>query len=108
MASVLVVRATVRPAVSVPLNSTVTPAMPASPLSIRPLLLLSSQTLPLITLLFGISAKLLPVDEAPDVASTIPAMALGSVPTPVAVPPALPAVVMPLLVPAGCVGSVTV
>ena len=38
----------------------------------------------------------------------MPLMTLGAVAGGVTLPPALPAIVTPLLVPAGCVGSVTV
>ena len=106
--SVVVVRVTAWPAVSVPLSCSVTPAMPASAASRPPLLSASSQTRPLIVLLFGISAKLLPVDSVPGVVSTMALIALGVTGCAVAVPPALPGSVRPLLVPAGCVGSVRV
>ena len=56
---------------------------------------------------FASSPKLLPV-AAPPTGSTMPLIAEGSVETGVAVPPCEPAVVMPLTVPGGCVGSVTV
>ena len=53
------------------------------------------------------SPKLLPVDFPPGV-STMPLMAETATPGSVALPPALPGVVRPLTVPAGCVGSVSV
>ena len=56
---------------------------------------------------FASSPKWLPV-AAPPTGSTMPLIADGSVVTGVAVPPSVPAVVTPLTVPGGCVGSVTV
>ena len=56
---------------------------------------------------FAGSPKLLPLDRAPGV-STMALMAEKGVVGAVATPPLLPGVVMPLTVPAGCVGSVTV
>ena len=91
-----------------PVSVAVTPAMPLSPASITPSLSRSSQTRPPMPLLFGISAKLLPVESAPEVTSGMALIIEGSVATGVTVPPVEPAVVMPLTVPAGCVGSVTV
>ena len=100
-------RLTTRPSTSVPVSSIVTPAMPRSPASITPLLLRSNQTRPRTSALLGISPKLLPVLLTPT-PSTMPLIALGSVVIGVAVPPALPAMVWPLVVSSGCVGSVIV
>ena len=102
------VRETATPERSVPVSSIVTPAMPVSAPLKRPLLSVSSQTRPERLLLLGISAKLLLIDVAPGDVRTMPATTLGTVDCGVAVPPALPAMVLPLLVPVGCVGSVSV
>ena len=106
-ASVTTERFTTRPSTSVPVSSMVTPAMPFSPVSIRPLLFRSNQTRPRSSALLGISAKLLPVLLTPT-PRMMPLIALGSVVIGVAVPPALPAMVWPLVVSSGWVGSVIV
>ncbi len=108
MASVVVLRVTGWPVLSVPVSVRVTPNRPISAGSAMPLLSASSQTRPVMALLLGISPKLLALALAPGVVSTMPEMALGAVPAALAVPPAVPGTARPLRVPGGCVGSVTV
>jgi hypothetical protein len=56
----------------------------------------------------GTSAKLLPADTVFGPDRSMPVMVLGAVPGTLATPPVLPGVVMPLVVPGGCSGWVTV
>ena len=60
----MVLRRTGLPAMSVPVSSITTPAMPVSAASITPSLLLSSHTRPTITELLAISPKWLPAEPA--------------------------------------------
>jgi hypothetical protein len=87
LASVVVVRLTALPAMSVPVSSITTPAMPASlPLTVPPLSA-SSHTRPAITLLLAISPKWLPAEPATGRLPMRMALALLVLPLPGFSPP---------------------
>jgi hypothetical protein len=102
---VVALRVTGRPRSSVPVSWISTPVRPVSLASMLPLSLLSAYTRPA-SWAGGISPKLWP-DEVCDRPKGMAVMALGVVPGAVAVPPVVPATVLPFSVPLGWVGSRT-